>query len=59
MGCGKKQMHAKSEAQQHLMGAALSAKRGGKSFPAAKAVASEMSESQLERFASKGGRKKK
>jgi hypothetical protein len=61
MGCkGKKQMHAKSEAQQHLMGAALEAKRTGKAaFPEAGAVAKEMSQSQLERFASKGGKKKK
>ena len=57
---GGKQMGAKSEAQQHLMGAALAAKRSGKAaFPEARKVANQMSESQLERFASKGGRKKK
>lgn len=51
-------MPSKSKAQQNLMGAALSAKRGGKTFPAAKKVASQMSEKQLKDFA-KGPRKKK
>jgi hypothetical protein len=36
------------------MGAALSAKRGGKSFPMAQKIAGQMSESQLEDFARKG-----
>ena len=40
------------------MGAALSAKRGGKTFPAAKKLATSMSEKQLKDFA-KGPVKKK
>jgi len=35
------------------MGAALAAKRGGKTFPEARKVASQMSEKQLEDFARK------
>lgn len=54
-------MPSHSAKQQKLMGAALSAKRGNKSFPAAKEVAKGMSEKQLEDFAKKprGGFKKK
>jgi hypothetical protein len=40
-------MPAKSAAQQRLFGAALGAKRGGKSFPLAQKLAGQMSESQL------------
>jgi hypothetical protein len=40
------------------MGAALGAKRGGKSFPLAQKIAGQMTESQLEDFA-KGPAKKK
>jgi hypothetical protein len=41
------------------MGAALSAKRGGKTFPEARKVARGMTEKQLEDFARKPGKKKK
>jgi hypothetical protein len=47
-----------SKKQQALFGAALSAKRGGKTFPAAKELASQMSEKKLKDFA-KGPVKKK
>jgi len=40
------------------MGAALNAKRGGKTFPEARKVAGQMSEKQLEDFARKPKRKK-
>lgn len=46
-------MPAKSPAQQRLFGAALGAKRGGKSFPLAQKLAGQMSESQLSDFATK------
>jgi hypothetical protein len=46
-------MPAKSASQRRLMGAALAAKRGGKTFPEARKVASQMSEKQLEDFARK------
>ena len=51
-------MPSKSGAQRRLMGAALGAKRGGKSFPLAQKIAGQMTESQLEDFA-KGPPKKK
>ena len=44
-------MPAKSPAQQRLMGAALGAKRGGKSFPLAQKIAGQMTENQLKDFA--------
>ena len=44
-------MPSKTPAQRRLMGAALNAKRGGKTFPAAKKIAGQMSEKQLEDFA--------
>jgi hypothetical protein len=44
-------MPAKSRAQQRLMGAALGAKRGGKSFPLAQKIAGQMTEDQLVDFA--------
>jgi len=50
-------MPAKSASQRRLMGAALSAKRGGKTFPEARKVASQMSEKQLEDFARKKKKK--
>jgi Protein of unknwon function (DUF3008) len=50
-------MPSKSNAQRRLMGAALSAKRGGKSFPEAKKIAGQMSEKQLEDFARKSKKK--
>jgi hypothetical protein len=40
------------------MGAALSAKRGADTFPAAKKIAGQMSEKQLEDFAKKPKKKK-
>lgn len=46
-------MPSKTPAQRRLMGAALAAKRGAKTFPEAKKVASQMSEKQLEDFARK------
>lgn len=46
-------MPAKSQAQRNLMGAALAAKRGAKSFPLAQKIAGQMSESQLSDFAAK------
>jgi hypothetical protein len=50
-------MPSHSARQQRLMGAALSAKRGGKSFPAARKVAKGMTEKQLEDFAKKPRKK--
>jgi hypothetical protein len=44
-------MPAKSAKQQRLMGAALGAKRGAKSFPLAQKIAGQMSEDQLVDFA--------
>ena len=44
-------MPARSPAQQRLMGAALGAKRGGKSFPLAQKIAGQMTENQLKDFA--------
>jgi hypothetical protein len=44
-------MPSKTPAQRRLMGAALAAKRGGKSFPLAKKISGQMTESQLEDFA--------
>lgn len=44
-------MPSKSGKQRRLMGAALAAKRGAKTFPAAQKIANQMSESQLEDFA--------
>jgi hypothetical protein len=41
------------------MGAALAAKRGAKSFPLARKLASQMSEKQLEDFARKPKAKRK
>ena len=54
-------MRAKSWAQQHTAGAALAIKRGEakESFPEAEAMASSMSEAQLERFASRPAPKKR
>jgi Protein of unknwon function (DUF3008) len=51
-------MPAKSQAQRNLMGAALAAKRGGKSFPLAQKIAGQMSEKQLSDFAKKPTKKK-
>lgn len=50
-------MPSKSAKQQHLMGAALAAKRGANTFPAAKKIAGQMSEQQLEDFAKKPKKK--
>lgn len=44
-------MPAKSIKQQRLMGAALSAKRGNKTFPMAQKLAGQMTEPQLKDFA--------
>jgi hypothetical protein len=54
-------MRARSWAQQHTAGAALSLKRGEakKTFPEAEAMAQSMSEAQLERFASRPAPKKR
>jgi hypothetical protein len=46
-----KKMPAKSKAQQRLFGAALNAKRGGKTFPLAQKLAGQMNTSQLQDFA--------
>jgi hypothetical protein len=46
-------MPSKSAKQQRLMGAALSAKRGNKTFPEARKIAKQMTEKQLEDFAKK------
>ena len=43
-------MPSTSKSQQRLMGAALAAKRGKATFPAARKVASQMSEGQLKDF---------
>lgn len=45
-------MPSTSKSQRNLMGAALSAKRGKKTFPLAQKVAGQMSENQLKDFAS-------
>ena len=50
-------MPSKSAKQRRLMGAALNAKRGGKSFPEAEKIAGQMSEKQLEDFARKPKKK--
>lgn len=52
-------MPAKSEKQRRLMGMALSAKRGKSKNPMAKKLASQMSEKQLEEFATKKKKKGK
>ena len=52
-------MPSKTPKQQRLMGAALSAKRGGKSFPEAQKIAGQMTEKQLEDFARKPKKKGK
>ena len=46
-------MPAKSKSQQRLFGAALNAKRGGKTFPEAEKLAKELSAKQLKDFATK------
>jgi hypothetical protein len=46
-------MPSKTETQRRLMGAALAAKRGAKTFPEARKVARGMTEKQLEDFARK------
>jgi hypothetical protein len=51
-------MPSKSKAQQRLFGAALNAKRGGKSFPEAQKIAGQMTEQQLKDFASSPKAKK-
>ena len=51
-------MPSKSQSQRRLMGAALSAKRGKKSFPEAEKISRQMSEKQLEDFARKPKPKK-
>ena len=48
-------MPSKSSKQQRLMGAALAAKRGKKTFPMAQKIAEQMSETQLEDFSRKSG----
>ena len=50
-------MPSKTSKQRNLMGAALAAKRGKKSFPEAKKIAGQMTESQLEDFARKPKKK--
>jgi Protein of unknwon function (DUF3008) len=50
-------MPSKSAKQQRLFGAALSAKRGKKTFPEAEKIAGQMSESKLEDFARKPKKK--
>jgi hypothetical protein len=52
-------MPSTSAKQRRLMGAALSAKRGKKTFPAARKIAGQMTESQLEDFAKGPAKKKK
>jgi hypothetical protein len=52
-------MPSKSQSQRRLMGAALAAKRGKKSFPEAEKIAGQMSEKQLEDFARKPKAKKR
>jgi hypothetical protein len=52
-------MPSKSSKQRNLMGAALAAKRGAKTFPAAQKIAGQMTEKQLEDFARKPKLKKK
>jgi hypothetical protein len=46
-------MPSKTPKQRRLMGAALAAKRGAKTFPEAQKIAGQMSEKQLEDFARK------
>jgi hypothetical protein len=46
-----KNMPSTSRKQQRLFGAALGAKRGGKSFPLAEKLAGEMTPKQLKDFA--------
>ena len=46
-------MPSKSKSQQRLFGAALSAKRGNKTFPEAEKISKEMTEKQLVDFAKK------
>jgi hypothetical protein len=46
-------MPSKSTKQRNLMGAALAAKRGAKTFPEAQRIAGQMTEKQLEDFAKK------
>lgn len=46
-------MPSKSAKQQRLFGAALSAKRGAKTFPEARKISRQMTEKQLEDFAKK------
>ena len=46
-------MPSKSTKQRNLMGAALAAKRGAKTFPAAQKIAGQMTEEKLEDFATK------
>jgi len=55
---GKRQQQAKSWAQQHTAGAALALKRGEAktTFPEAELMAANMTEDQLERFASRPAR---
>ena len=50
-------MPSKSQRQRNLFGAALSAKRGKKTFPEAQKIAGRMSEKQLEDFARKPKKK--
>jgi len=52
-------MPSKTAAQRRLMGAALSAKRGGKTFPLAQKIAGQMSEKQLSDFAKGPAKPKK
>ena len=52
-------MPSKTAAQRRLMGAALSAKRGGKTFPLAQKIAAQMSEKQLSDFAKGPAKPKK
>jgi hypothetical protein len=51
-------MPSKSASQRRLMGAALAAKRGKKSFPEAQKIAGQMTEQQLKDFASSPKAKK-
>jgi Protein of unknwon function (DUF3008) len=52
-------MPSTSAKQRRLMGAALSAKRGQKTFPRAQKLAGQMSEPQLKDFAQKPVKQKK
>jgi Protein of unknwon function (DUF3008) len=51
-------MPSKTQRQRNLMGAALAAKRGAKSFPEAQKIAGQMTEQQLKDFASSPKAKK-